>query len=459
MKIVDLIRKNNNLKYIDSESGKELTFDQILSCELNIVDQKKLVFLYLDNSLDSIIALWNFINSNHAVALLSPQINKEFKENFEEIYKPYYIFDKTRTELKDYKDKLFVHGLKIFESENDINSEIHADLKLMLSTSGTTGSPKFVKLSENNLVNNALSIIDYLPIVKDDVTPLNLPVYYSYGLSILTSNSIVGGSVICTNKDILMKEFWTDFSKFGFTSIAGVPFVYETLYRIGFTKNKYPSLRYLTQAGGKLNEKMVNLFAEYSKLENKLFFVMYGQTEATARISYLEPEKLLEKSGSIGKPIKNGEFIIDNDTGELQYKGPNVFGGYASKRIDLKSFDNQQLLKTGDLGRVDEDGYYYITGRLKRFIKIFGIRINLDDIETLLKNHFTGNTFVTIGIDDKQLFVGVNTKNVNKNDIIDFIVNKLDIHPSAIKVDFIENIPLTANGKIDYNAIYEKYKY
>ena len=241
--------------------------------------------LYIDNSIYSIITLWNFFKSPHAFALLSPRLDIEFKIQLEENYKPDYIYDLTRNKINSYHQISLTSDISLFYNEFP-KKNIHPEIKLMLSTSGTTGSPKFVKLSEKNVLRNALSIIDYLPINHEDSTPINLPIYYSYGLSILTSNSIAGGNIYCSNKDVLDKRFWSDFEKYKYSSLAGVPYLYEMLNRIGFTKNHYPSLRYLTQAGGKLNISFVEVFLEYAKRNEIKFFVMYGQTEATANVLF-----------------------------------------------------------------------------------------------------------------------------------------------------------------------------
>ena len=452
-KLLDHISENKNLTYIDIETGKTYKYSDIpFNADLIKSRSKKLAILYIDNSINSIITLLNFFKSPHAFALLSPKLDKEFKLQLEENYKPDFIYDPTRNEIAAYNKIKLTNEILLFYNEFP-EKQIHPEIKLMLSTSGTTGSPKFVKLSEQNVLRNALSIIDYLPINHEDSTPLNLPIYYSYGLSILTTNSIAGGKIYCTNNDVLNKRFWDDFEKYKFSSIAGVPYLYEMLNRIGFTKKHYPSLRYLTQAGGKLNISFIEIYIDYAKRNKLKFFVMYGQTEATARMSYLPFEQIEEKKGSIGKAIKDGVFTIDNITGELIYSGPNVFGGFAVKVDDLKDFVSEQTLKTGDIARVDQDGLYYITGRLKRFMKLFGQRINLDEVETILKNYFHGVTFVSVGMEDKFLFIGSNNNDFNGDDAIDFLSKKLNIHHNFIKYKFIQTIPLTVNGKVDYTGI------
>ncbi|MBI4947392.1 MAG: AMP-binding protein [Bacteroidetes bacterium] len=456
-KITDLIVQNKNLVYYDINRDKTLKIEEFKFHEVFFSSQeKRLVFHYPDNSLDSVETFWALMKSPHAIAMLSPQLNPEFKIQLEELYKPYYIWDPVRSDIPGYSKKT-LDSKYIFEINKAENRSIHPELKILLSTSGTTGSPKFVKLSESNLVENALSICDYLPIVSEDCTPLNLPMYYSYGLSLLTTNSINGGKIICSVKDILNREFWNEFEKLKFTSLAGVPYLYEVLNRIGFTKKQYPSLRYLTQAGGKLNTSLVEIFEKYGSENNVKFYVMYGATEATARMSYMPADHLKQKLGSIGMAIKNGKFIIDTETGELIYSGPNVFGGYAVAPDDLVVFEKIGQLHTGDIAQMDSDGFYYITGRLKRFVKLFGQRVNLDEVETRLKTAFGGKTFVCVGINDKYIAVTVNEKAVSKEEVETYIHQNLDIHPNFIMFHYLEKIPLTQNGKVDYTVIIAMY--
>jgi acyl-CoA synthetase (AMP-forming)/AMP-acid ligase II len=182
---------------------------------------------------------------------------------------------------------------------------------------------------------------------------------------------------------------------------------------------------------------------------------MYGQTEATARMSYLPPQNISSKLGSIGIPILNGNFSIDNDTNELIYEGLNVFGGYANSLYDLMSFEDNKVLKTGDIARVDEDGFYYITGRLKRFVKIFGIRTNLDEIESILINEFVDNLFYAIGSDDEKLVIFKTNNTIKEFDIKNLLKEKMNIHPSVVVINTIEQVPFTSNGKINYLALKE----
>lgn len=448
--LYSLALENQALRYLDASNGKIYCLQEL---ELPDFDQKKrsLAFAYLSNDLESIRVLWALLKSVHCVALLPGELSEYFKVDLEMVYQPEIIYDAKRTVLSNYsvlEDK----GVRYYKNRNSQAFEIAPEIKLLLNTSGTTGSPKFVKLSEANIISNARSIVEYLPIQAQDVTPLNLPLYYSYGFSVFTSNSIAGGISVCTNVDVLSKEFWQDLNQYGYTSLAGVPFVYEMLDRIGFTKKEYSSLKYLTQAGGKLQDKLVLKYGEYARERNISFFVMYGQTEATARIAYMPADQLLNKVGSIGKAIPGGVLSIDPDTHELCYSGDNVFGGYVRLPDDLSLFEKIDTLKTGDLAHEDEDGFFYINGRIKRIVKIFGARVNLDEIETILFNRF--HTVVkAIGMDDKKILVFYTDESLDTKAMMQFLHQELKLHVTAMKYIHIPEFPLTTNGKTDYKKL------
>lgn len=457
--LYDLIISNKKLLYIDPVKDKAspvLNFHE----SLDIAEGGGLAFLYLNNQILAVEVLLNFLRSDFTIALLSPFLSATNKQYLEQYYSPYYIYDPTRTEIDRYSAKSLGQQHTFYVQDSTVKTEVTPLIKLLLSTSGSTGSPKFVKLSEQNIIQNALSILDYMPVVNFDVCPLNLPLFYSYGFSVFTTNSIAGGTIVCSNTTIMQKEFWEEWNRYQYTSLAGVPYVYEMLQRIGFFKKKYPSLRYLSQAGGKLNPSILIEFGNYA-LQNKIpFYTMYGQTEATARISYLEPEYLIDKAGSIGKPIKNGNLEIDPASGELLYSGPNVSGGYATVKEDLLEYHPLEVLHTGDIARKDNDGFFYITGRSQRFIKLFGTRISLDEVEQILQNKFTDTKFLCMGEDDKNLIVvylkdDVTQSQINEPEIKKLLFDQIKLQPASIKIRKINQLPLSQNGKIDYKEVQE----
>ncbi|UKJ07213.1 AMP-binding protein [Solitalea lacus] len=455
MKLLELVRANKNLGFHDLKQSKEAGIDDLIVNLPGCGDSKYLVFLYTNNSIESLQALFSFWNCEKAViALFGDTISVELKQSLEQLYRPMMIADASRKAIEGYEQIGTELETTLYVSLQKWNYVIAPEVKLLLSTSGTTGSPKLVKLSERNVVENALSIIDYLPIQLTDRTPLNLPIHYSYGLSVLTTNAIAGGTIFTSVDDILNRSFWEHFKQYNFTSIVGVPFVYEMLNRLGFLNEQLPSLRYFTQAGGRLSEDLIEKFYYYSISNTTQFFVMYGQTEATARMAFLPPAKTAEKLGSIGLPIKNGQFSIDSETSELLYSGPNIFGGYSEGYSDLDSYHQTLWLKTGDLARMDTDGYVYITGRLKRFTKIAGNRVNLDELENHLKQHFAISLIACTNFEDKKLLIFLTKSNETETDpMTDFIREKFGIHHSLVKTVLVDEIPLTANGKTNYQLL------
>ncbi len=449
---------NPALEIADAESGTPIRFD-VLVKELPDLygSEKKVAFVYLDNSYDSVKILLALLKSNHALFLLNASLNPSLKQKLEECYRPALIFDCGRRDKDSYSGMIYesgsMKGYEVSHAGVTGTAGVHEGIKILLSTSGTTGSQKFVKLTDDNFIANCNSILNYLPIQASDICPLNLPIHYSYGLSVLITNIAGAGKIVCTNETVLSRGFWDIFEKYACTSLAGVPYTYEMLNRIGFTKKNYRSLRYLTQAGGKMPEPLLKVFAEYAEAHQIPFFVMYGQTEATARMSYLPPDKLIEKWGSIGKPVKDGHFRL-GESGELIYTGPNVGCGYCSEPKDLETCSSLKELHTGDMARSDSDGFYYITGRMKRFIKLYGNRISLDELENDLKSHFAHYAGCT-GVEDKKLIVFSDVQSLKPEAVKNYISSKYQIHISAIEYHYVDVIPLTPSQKVDYFAVLE----
>lgn len=461
MGLLDYFSANENLVFVDARSTHQYSLDSVLHkvSDKDGEHDGKLVFLYLDNSLLAVSIYLSYMNSPHTMALLNTGLALDMKNALEYKYKPSIIADISRSAIVGYEEKKFSFPFGNYTAfyQDTESKPLHVNCKVLLSTSGSTGSPKFVKLSEENLIQNALSITGYLPINKHDVTPLNLPIYYSYGLSVLHSNAIKGGTIVCGVSDIIQREFWEECEAFGFSTIAGVPFIYEMLDRIGFRKKIYPSLKYMTQAGGNLNIKTKQRFSDYCLENNIALYIMYGQTEATARISYLPPDRLTEKIDSIGIAIPNGTLSIDAVNNELLYSGPNVFGGYATEMGDLEHWETIVTLRTGDVARQDNDGFYYITGRMNRFIKLYGNRLNLDELEVYLKNNIQSTSLATNGIEDKVILVSYSGEALDENTIKKNIFEHFKIHPTSIKFHRIDEIPLTSNGKVNYKMLLETY--
>ncbi len=356
---------------------------------------------------------------------------------------------------------LYAHdGYRLVDTPWAIDYALHDQLALLLTTSGSTGSPKLVRLSRDNLDANADSIAQYLEIASSDRAITTLPMSYSYGLSIIHSHLLRGAAIIVTRATMMERAFWDAFKTHAATTFGGVPYAYEMLKKLRFARMNLPSLRYLTQAGGKLGDELAAELAATCHDKGIRCFVMYGQTEATARMAYLPWQHARAKAGSVGIAIPGGRLWLEDGaghevegagvTGELVYAGANVSLGYASDRHDLgKGDDNRGVLRTGDIARRDADGFYYIVGRQKRFLKIFGNRVNLDEVEQLVRA--AGYDCACGGADDR-LVVYV-TQEVELAPVRTLVTERTGINVQGLAVVRIERIPRNESGKVLHSEL------
>ena len=316
-----------------------------------------------------------------------------------------------------------------------------------------------MKLTYANIFSNAKAIAKYLNINQRSKPITTLPLHYSFGLSIINSHLIKGSTILLTNDSILKKQFWTFLKDKKATSFSGVPYTFVILKKIKFFNKNLPFLKTITQAGGKLNTNLQLEFANYCNKFGKTFIVMYGQTEASPRMSYLPKDKVINKLGSIGIPIPGGSFYLvdnqkkiikNNKKGELVYRGENVSMGYALSGEDLgKADENNNVLFTGDIARKDQDGFYYILGRKNRFIKLFGNRINLDEVESLLSEK--NINCACIGENDKMIVYVTNESSILR--VSNEVTSLFKINKRLYDIRIIKNIPKNSSGKIIYSSL------
>ncbi|MDT8977365.1 AMP-binding protein [Paenibacillus sp. chi10] len=453
-----------NRKAIITQSGEHFSYDDLIrECDrfqpFFESRDKKLVMILAKNNIETIIGYLAAVQSNNAAMMIDAHLDSEILNNLISTYQPDFIW---RPENGD-----GVFGYQEYELIDyrwEQQPEIHSDIAVLLSTSGSTGSPKLVRLTKQNVIANARSIAAFLHLNETERAITNLPVHYSYGLSVINSHLTVGATILLTDTPIVKREFWDFFKAEGGTSLTGVPYTYEILKRMGFSQMELPSLRYMTQAGGKLSIELVLEYAELSRLKKFDFWVMYGATEATARIAYLDPAYSVSKSGSIGKSIPGGKLWLEDEEGnpvtdpllegELIYEGPNVMMGYGYCREDLAKSDKLLgVLKTGDIGYFDNEGFFYITGRKSRFLKILGKRIGLSDIEHHLQC-LGFNCYV--GGQDELLLIAYHQEELQDvakvilNNIKKEVFTRFKIPMDLIQVIPMQHIPRTSSGKINY---------
>ncbi|WP_179285837.1 AMP-binding protein [Haematobacter missouriensis] len=337
----------------------------------------------------------------------------------------------------------------------------HPDLALLLSTSGSTGDPKLVRLSAENIDSNAQAIAEYLSLTPDDRAMTTLPLFYSYGLSVLNSYLAAGGSLVLTRHSVVEPGFWEDFRAGGATSLALVPHQFELLDRSPMAALEERGLRYVTQAGGRLSPDLVRRFAGRGKAAGWQLFLMYGQTEAAPRISYVPPDALPGAADTIGRPIPGGrlrvfdgerEILHPGEEGELVYDGPNVMMGYAAARKDLARGPEVTELRTGDMAQMTGDGFFRITGRLKRFVKLFGLRLSLDRIEALLREK--GIVAHAVAHQDQLvLLLPGNQGAAGQEAARRVVAAEYQLPPSVVHTHPLVEVPLLPSGKIDQRAL------
>lgn len=452
-----------------SETGEKYSYKKLIADADKLaadIDKRSLIFLICENCYECIMAYIAFLRNGSVPVLINSKNDGEMLGKLMESYKPQYVFC-SADRAENFGTEVSVCGsYHLVKTEYTEAPEMNPELAVLITTSGSTGSPKFVMQSYKNIVSNADSIAKYLDILPDDRAITTMPMSYTFGLSIIQSHLLRGAAIITTEKTLMDKGFWALLKEQQATTFGGVPYIYQMLKRLRFERMELPSLRYITQAGGRLSKELGLEFSEICRNKGIRFIIMYGQTEATARMSYLPWEYAFTKAGTIGIPIPSGEMLlIDSDgkeitepdvPGELVYKGDNVTLGYAQSASDLKNPDSRGgVLFTGDMAMRDSDGFYTIVGRKKRFLKLFGNRVNLDETEALLNKN--GFECVCSGKDDLMKIYIVPQNEEDPKNAVDFISTKTGLNRSAFKAVSVPSIPRNDSGKILYSALEELY--
>jgi len=451
---------------LDGRAGAEVTYGQLahdvkVAAKVFEADKRRLAFLYATSSVDTVIAYLALIHAGHAVYLVGDGTDETALTQAVDLYAPDIVVGAKYSLPKDYvgTSEQRIPHVAFRRTEN--NRALHPHLTLLLGTSGSTGSCKLVRLSYRNVISNAHAIKQYLGISSSDRAITMLPLSYSYGLSVLHSHLVAGASIVLNQDPVVTREFWQAFNQRSCTSLAGVPYTHQTLLKLGIYRRAQQSLRYVTQAGGRMDVDTTREIHTLLSQRSIPLIVMYGQTEATARISYLPPEQLPVRVGSIGRAIPGGELTIVDESGtsrgvreigEVLYRGPNVMMGYAESPTDLSRGDELSgVLRTGDLGDCDEEGFLFLTGRMKRIAKVLGLRISLDEVEAFLAA--TCLTAVVESHDKIRCFCEINADLNTDIDLAQLqktVSEKLGLATDYVDLQAIATIPRTANGKFDY---------
>ena len=452
---LDLDRKERQRIAAIDDSGQSITYGDICDFSLEFakyLPERVLIFILSENRIGSLLGYTSALSNRIVPLIISAATEENLYNHLFDLYQPEYLWlPQTKAEGKEI---LFSAWDYCLVKTGNQRTPMFEDLSLLLPTSGSTGSPKLVRHSYRNIEANADNVRRLFKLDGSEKAMAILPMHYTMGLSVIASHLLAGATLLLSNRSLLDKGFWATLKEA--TSFTGVPYSYEILTKLRFTRMDLPNLKVITQGGGKLTESLWNTLAQYAHERGKQFIATYGQSECTARMAYLPSEKALEKVCSIGIAEPGGKLSIVDDNGnetfegeaqgEMVYRGENVTLGYATCREDLlKGDENHGVMHTGDLARRDADGCYYIIGRLKRFLKIFGLRIGLDEVEQMIKTEYKTDCYCKG--DDEKLVVLVTDAKL-QDMLPSFIEEKTHLFHQRIEVQVVKEILRNEAGKV-----------
>lgn len=439
---------------LDAASGDVVTYGDLRATASDLAGRGfGLAVLRAENTAAAIAAYASVIESGIPILIIDRDVEPDALERYLETYRPDLVINAGVPDGFAALEPSPFPGL--VAATSDHRTPTHPDLALLLSTSGSTGSPKLVRLSRTAVRSNATAIVESLGIRESDLTITSLPFSYTYGLSVINSHLVAGALVLATEASVVTSEFWELVESREVVSFAGVPSTYTMLRRMRWTPERYPSLRYVTQAGGRLSDPDRQHFIDLFEAGGRQFFVMYGQTEATARMTVAQPEDLRRILSTAGRALTGGSIeIVDPDesgSGSVVYSGPNVMLGYAESAEDLARGDDMQgRLVTGDLGYLDRD-LLVLTGRTKRLVKVFGKRVSLDDVDAWLAERLEAQAIAVQGEDVIVIFVVGAEEDLApiRRDLASY----LGVHPTGVVFSSIDQVPLMSSGKVDLQLL------
>lgn len=457
---LNLDKKPKDRIAVVDDNGSSLSYGEMCAFAARFamaVPKRTLIFILAENKIGSLLGYTGALCSGVVPLVISAKTEKSLFETLRDKYSPAYLWAPDdmlqelgleATDFSEWGYTLVKTGLQ--------SPALYDDLALLLPTSGSTGSPKLVRHSYRNIESNAFNVLRLFGLTENERPMAALPMHYTMGLSVIASHLLAGATIIMSGRSLLDKGFWQMMREHHVTSFTGVPYSYELLSKLRFFRMDLPDLHTITQGGGKMTEELFKACADYAEQKGKRFIATYGQTECTARMAYLPAELATKKTCSIGIAEPGGQLsIIDKDgnetfegeaEGEMVYRGENVTLGYATCAEDfMKGDENHGVMHTGDLARRDADGCYFIIGRLKRFLKIFGLRIGLDEVELLIKSEFDTDCYCS-GSDEMLLVSITNAAIADK--VAAFVEEKTHLFHKNIEVRTVKSILRNEAGKV-----------
>ena len=414
--ILNIEQKPKEALAVKDSSGLALSYGDLVAFSetiKSVLPERSLVFMMTRNNAGGVAWVIALLQNRIVPLILNSQTASELYLQLYDLYQPAYIcvpenelaHDDFTVIFQEYGYALLSTGCPAYD--------LYPELSHLLPTSGSTGSPKLVRHCYANIEAAALNISTFFELIPSDRALMVLPLYYTMGLSMIFSHFYVGATILITDLNMTDRNFWRFIKEERASSLTGVPYSFEIMNLMRFFRMDLPDLTLLTQGGGKMPKELNLKFAEYCRENGKRWIATYGQSEGTARMAYLPPEWAISKVGSIGRAVPNGELsLIDSEgnpiltpytEGEMCYRGKNVTLGYAHKKEDLSLGDERHgFMRTGDLAYFDEDHCFYIVGRMGRFLKLFGMRIGLDECEQIIKAKYSVDC-ACVGTDDKMI--------------------------------------------------------
>ena len=453
----------SSLAAID-DGGGQLTYGEITTLRADlpeVLPERELVFCLCENRVGALAGFLALYDCKDVCLLLSAKIDQGLLDTLVQTYRPSYFW------MPEGKAAGFgyepVYGFKGYAlcKTGEKAPAMHPDLSMLMTTSGTTGSPKLVRHKYGNIEANARNVAKVFGWTERERGIIDLPMQYTMGLNVITSHLYAGATVLLIEVNLMSPKYWAFIKEQKGTNFTGVPFSYEILNRLRFGRMDLPCLTTMAEGGGKLSDTLFKTFAEMMAEKGKRFFATFGTTETSARLAFLPPQDATTHIGSIGRAIPEGRLWLTDDDGneitatdtegELRYAGPNVTMGYGTCMDDLTKGDEFcGVYETGDLAKKDADGYYYIVGRKKRFLKLFGLRVSLDQSERIIKEHFDIECACTG--DDTVMRIYI-TDESRKDAVRQLISDKTGLKSTYFDVRVIDSIPHFESGKINYRAL------
>jgi acyl-coenzyme A synthetase/AMP-(fatty) acid ligase len=409
-------------------------------------------FLFAEPDIGTLICYLACRAVGHAVFILPMGLADPRAETLIRTYQPELLVFRTEVLGRDLPDaRIFrtVSGYLCAQRTLGDYPPPHPDLSVMLSTSSSTGSAKLVRVSTDALTVNTAQICEALLIGPNDRTFTHLPLAYIYGLSVINSHLSVGATVILSSHSPASEIFWSTVRNTNANCLVGVTQTYSYMRHIGVSSKDLPALRKITHSGDRMTRDNAVWLAENMAPRGVDTYLMYGQTEASGRISVLPPRFFLSHPTSVGLPVTKGSLYIGPDS-EIFYRGPNVMMGYAHSRGDLSLGDAQRgLLATGDQGHIDSAGFLFVSGRLHRCCKIFGVRVALDDIE----DYFSSVCCTAAVEADGHIRLFFEGAPAPMKERLWRLSRSFRLPPQAFILQPVKAIPRTSNGKIAYREL------